>query len=633
MRQKIKKLRISPLYIFLLALLFSAVFVMIFGLHLIPYSLFFTLAVFLLILDKIHRDKLKLTGWNAVYRKAFFSITDTSVSLYKVKNQVGSIFEALNTLQGIFSCRLIMKDDDGILRCRVFRGEGKKDKIPDYNPSFLSPEKAFVVKEPAGKDSRSGASLYFPLFEGRDLYGFAGFTGKNEKVFMKNGMDNFKMISFLIDWMYKNTYKVRELELQAQKVSREAESAGDKLSSTNARLIQRVKELKSLYNLSIGVYSSSDTAEAAELVFREMAHIMEIEDVVYFEFFGDRLRAAEFSSSKVEEKLGDFEMDSKALDYSRAGELSFSEAGKSLKRIFKSLESNSLLVVPALAADKLKGYLFCKKDEERIYSARERELLEMYASRLAEYIERDEILKKTLDDKCRLEELIKIKDNFLSLISHEFKTPLTSIKGFTQALVDQQAGELNSRQHDFLVTIEDSVRSLEDKINNIINFAGISAGKSKLKKKPENIVRIIKKCFEDYKQNFKKKNIKYIINTEGSIKPVNVDREKIEKAVKSLAGNALKFTPAGGYVRVSIYPRGDFVQVSVEDSGIGVSEKIKKKVFEKFFQHQPPKTRSFAGLGLGLSIAGIIIKKHGGEIEIDSRSEGGTEVSFILPLK
>ncbi len=577
-----------------------------------------------------------LMHFRNIYKKACSSMSEAASTVHKIQNQVRDLFSETMKLKGISGCWVIIKGDDGVFRYSIVMGRSRekatfRDAGEYFNIKEVPDPGPIINEKPAVIGILPGHTVVdFPLFDGKVLNGFVGFSGDSKQI-AKYGMENFHAISLLIKGMYKNASKIRQMELQSMRTAAQADSAGDELASTNMRLVNRVKELKSLYNLSVAVYSSSTPEDAAKTVFREISSIMGLDEGAYFELFGDRLRLRAASSSSLKKKLKEIEIPAELLSDHRIIEIdSLSYTGKT-KVVFDSFNSASLISLPAKVADTIKG-VFLLKSRDSDYSARDFEILEMYASRLAEFIERDETLKTVVNSNRQLEELNIVKDNFISLISHELKTPLTSIKGFTELLLGGHGGELNEKQEDFVKTIESSVEKLESSINDVIDTASVTRGNSKLNKEKVSVEELIKECVFEYSEIFENKNINCKIDLKDKFLEINVDRGKIKKAIKSLLDNAVKFTSQGGKVTVAAAGKGDFVQVAVIDSGIGISEKLKKRVFEKFFQNQNPRTRDMEGMGLGLTLARSIILGHGGEISIDSAPGGGAEVTFILPL-
>lgn len=239
-------------------------------------------------------------------------------------------------------------------------------------------------------------------------------------------------------------------------------------------------------------------------------------------------------------------------------------------------------------------------------------------------------IERLVGDHKELIELNRSKDNFMTLISHELRTPLTSIKGFCEMLIKEEAGKLTLLQRDFLTTIFKSAKKLETRINSIIELAGLNNKAINLKK--ENVVwlDLINDVYKEFNRNIEYKKIRSEIYVDKNIGEIYVDRKKIKKALSNLLLNAIKFTEPGGKIEIRAVRKGDLIETSVIDTGLGVSREMKKKIFEKFVQTQKPITRDNDGLGLGLALTKRIIECHKGKIVINSLPGKGSEFKIIL---
>jgi signal transduction histidine kinase len=232
-----------------------------------------------------------------------------------------------------------------------------------------------------------------------------------------------------------------------------------------------------------------------------------------------------------------------------------------------------------------------------------------------------------------LKELRKSKDNFVSLISHELRTPLTSIKGFSEMLISEEAGKINDMQRDFLLTILTSAKKLEARIDNIIELSSFKKSIAILNKEEVNWSGLIKNIYDSFKRSCEYQKLDCKFNVDKNIGVVKIDKIKIEKALSNLLLNAIKFTGPGDKIEINSLKMGNIIETSVIDTGVGVSEKMRERVFDKFVQIQDSLTRDIDGLGLGLTLTKNIIESHGGKIIIDAAPERGTKVTFTLPIQ
>lgn len=238
-----------------------------------------------------------------------------------------------------------------------------------------------------------------------------------------------------------------------------------------------------------------------------------------------------------------------------------------------------------------------------------------------------------LRDVTRERELDKMKTDFISVVSHELRTPLTSIKGYTDLLLSGATGELSELQSEFLGIIQSSTTRLSNLINDILDISRIESGSIQIKYEPIDYRRIVSDTLRLMKAAADEKQISMDASLPETIPPVRGDSDKVTQVLANLVNNAIKYTPEGGWVKVSLEVAGEAsVTTCVADSGIGVSNEDQARLFQKFFRADNTSTREAGGTGLGLVIAKTIIELLGGAIWVESEPGRGSRFYFTLPL-
>ena len=238
-----------------------------------------------------------------------------------------------------------------------------------------------------------------------------------------------------------------------------------------------------------------------------------------------------------------------------------------------------------------------------------------------------------LRDVTRERELDKMKTDFISVVSHELRTPLTSIKGYTDLLLSGAAGEVAELQHEFLSIIQMSTTRLTSLINDILDISRIESGKIEIKHEPVDYRKLVADTLRLVRAAADAKQIRLEAVLPENMPPVCGDADKITQVLTNLVGNAIKYTPQVGTVRVNIEVLGDAsVTTCVTDSGIGISQEDQRRLFQKFFRADNSSTREAGGTGLGLVIAKTIVELMGGAIWVDSEIGRGSRFYFTLPL-
>jgi len=232
----------------------------------------------------------------------------------------------------------------------------------------------------------------------------------------------------------------------------------------------------------------------------------------------------------------------------------------------------------------------------------------------------------------RLEALNRIKSEFVSIVSHDLKTPLTSIKNAVQLLMTEKAGALNESQKRFMSMASRNIDRLARLINDLLDLSKLEAGKMELRLSEVDIKYLIQHAIETFKSRADEKSIRLRMDCPETLPTVYADSDRIEQVFYNLIDNALKFTPENGQIVVSVQDMGDKVGAIVEDTGVGISPDKQQHIFDQFYQVEDTLSRTTQGAGLGLSIVKQLIEAHGGEISVTSEISRGSRFFFTLPV-
>jgi len=245
--------------------------------------------------------------------------------------------------------------------------------------------------------------------------------------------------------------------------------------------------------------------------------------------------------------------------------------------------------------------------------------------------ERDRLLVSELAARELAEANSRIKDEFLAAVSHEIRAPLNAITGWTQLLVNGGLDE--SEKTHALDTIQRNVRSQSQIIEDLLDISRIVAGQMRLELKPIDLVESINSAFESVLPTARSKSIEILKSVPERSPFVMGDSSRLQQILWNLLTNAIKFTEPGGTVKIDLSELNDFAELSISDSGQGISPEFLPFVFDRFRQAEGGSKRRQGGLGLGLSIVKNLIEMHGGEISAESRGEGsGARFTLMLPL-
>jgi signal transduction histidine kinase len=241
------------------------------------------------------------------------------------------------------------------------------------------------------------------------------------------------------------------------------------------------------------------------------------------------------------------------------------------------------------------------------------------------------LVETALRDKNEaLEAADQLKTDFIANVSYQLRTPLNTIMGFSEILDNQYFGPLNERQQEYTKGIHEAGERLANLIDDILDLASIEAGYLELKKEPVNIGGLLNGLYDLTKEWARKRKIAVKIFCPPSIPQISADERRLKQAILNLIRNAINFSPEGGNIEISAIQSGDRIDITIQDSGIGIPEEDLARIFQPFERLQHAGKQ--AGAGLGLSLVKNIIELHNGVIEIDSEEGKGTKVRLILPI-
>jgi len=240
-----------------------------------------------------------------------------------------------------------------------------------------------------------------------------------------------------------------------------------------------------------------------------------------------------------------------------------------------------------------------------------------------------------LTDVTKQRELDRLKSDFVSNVTHELRTPIVAIQHSLGVMLNQVAGAISEPQKNFLTIAQRNLDRLGSMINDLLDLAKLEAHKMELKREQTSIRPIIQRVCETLEAWAKSKVIRLEQRLPDQLPELFIDSMKIEQVLNNLIGNAIKFTPKNGAVTVEVQLGKDGkVEISVVDTGVGITLSDQSRVFDRFYRGEHPLVLATPGTGLGLSIVKELVEMHKGRIWVQSTGvpgEGST-FSFTLPV-
>jgi signal transduction histidine kinase len=231
----------------------------------------------------------------------------------------------------------------------------------------------------------------------------------------------------------------------------------------------------------------------------------------------------------------------------------------------------------------------------------------------------------------KLKEVDKMKDEFISIASHELRTPITTIKGFLSMILEGDYGQLNPQGRKGLKIMEASVNRLGVLVGDLLNVSRIEQKRLQVKQEKIILSEILQSVVDEFELRVKEKGLAFKTKISKKLPAILADEDKLRQVLINLIGNAVKYTKKG---EIELLTKIDdkFVTIMIKDTGLGMSAKERENLFSKFYRIQSDDTRGIVGTGLGLWITKQLVELMGGEIYLDSIKDVGTQFYFTVPI-
>jgi two-component system, OmpR family, phosphate regulon sensor histidine kinase PhoR len=236
-----------------------------------------------------------------------------------------------------------------------------------------------------------------------------------------------------------------------------------------------------------------------------------------------------------------------------------------------------------------------------------------------------------LHDITELRKLERVRRDFVANVSHELKTPLTAVQGFTETLL---AGAIDDPQNRirFLEIILEHSRRLARLTDDLLMLSKMDADRLELEIHRLSVSQFVGSCVETSQRPAAEKDLRISVNLEERLPDVAADRRRLAEVLQNLLDNAIQYTPSGGQIMVSASADGGEVEFTVTDTGIGIPQADQPRIFERFYRVDVARSRAVGGTGLGLAIAKHLVETHGGRIWVESEVGRGSQFHFTVPI-
>jgi signal transduction histidine kinase/ActR/RegA family two-component response regulator len=416
------------------------------------------------------------------------------------------------------------------------------------------------------------------------------------------------------------------------------------LQSRRAELGRKVDELEALREVGEAVSSSLDldqvlatiATHAVELSGTDGGSIMEYDEPER-RFL---VRSVYRTPAEVVERLQGVRIDIDATLVGRAAKERRPIAVSDLstvdldphRRILFDDGWRSLVAVPLLREERIVGSLIVRRRMTGDFSEETLDLLETFASQSALALLNAQLFRALEERSAQLEVAGRHKSEFLASMSHELRTPLNAVLGFSEVLLERMFGDINEKQEEYLRDIHGSGKHLLELLNEILDLSKVEAGQMELEFTLVDVRVVLEYAASMLRERAAAHAIALQVEVDDRVGEVEVDELRFRQVVLNLVSNAVKFTPDGGAVVVRARVVGAELQVSVEDTGIGIPETDRERIFESFQQGGRGASRE-EGTGLGLTLSRRIVELLDGRMWLESEVGAGSTFGFAFPVR
>jgi signal transduction histidine kinase len=399
------------------------------------------------------------------------------------------------------------------------------------------------------------------------------------------------------------------------RLRQEKEALTRHLATANQQLRRRVQELDTLYRVGKSVTSLLSQEQLLDRIL----------DVIFYV-----VGAEEAALLLLDEEGGQLQMER----HGKRGEGNLQEqahrgivalAGKAV-RSQDAVVGEAMLAVPLMIGQRVIGVLVAgNRATGRAFSQPDRQMLLALVDYAAIALEN----ARLYGDVRRANQA---KSEFVSVVAHELKQPMTSIRGYVSMLMKEVAGPLTAQQKKFINTISNNEERMRVLVSDLQDVSRLETGQLHLDMQPMHLKGALDKALSTVRGQIEARSQELVLRVAENLPQVYADPARLTQILINLLSNACKYTPEGGRVEVQAWLKNTHVQCAVSDNGIGISPEDQEKLFTKFFRADAPLVQEEPGTGLGLCIVKNLVDLQGGEIEVESQPGSGTTFSFSLSV-
>ena len=406
-----------------------------------------------------------------------------------------------------------------------------------------------------------------------------------------------------------------ERGLAEVRLRREADALNQRLSAANRQLRRRLQELDTLYQVGKSVTSLLSPDQVLERILDAVFRVIGPEEatLMLMDEEGGQLRR-ELHRQHIPGEV--HHVARRSADELAASAASTGDATSSGAMMCAPLKLGDRTIGVLAIGNRVSGHPISDSDRQLLLALADYAVIAIENARLYDQVQQAD----------------HAKSEFVSVVAHELRTPMTSIRGYADLLVKGSVGPLTEQQEAFALTILRNVDRMQVVVSDLRDVSRIETGNLRLNMQPVRITEALDNALQATQTQIDAQSLHLSVKVPQDPPSIYADPTRLAQVLINLLSNACKYTPQGGDIRVRAWQKDDRVHCAVSDTGVGISPEDQACLFTKFFRSDDPAVRAKPGTGLGLCIVKSLVELQGGEVQVESHLGKGTTFTFTMPV-
>ena len=601
-------------------------------------------------IEKQYKEKVENINRAKAVQEKLIAIKEFDVLLDAIGQEIKDYTKSSTVL-------LFEKNESNLFRCRKavgksagsfkdYKTDAKKDivfgEVATVKESIILPKKEIKIFLGGLSEKMSlKSALLLPLVEANEVIGVI-FCLNKPRGFDDDDLESVGDIGSAVNLLFQNALRLEQIKSKSLglenfnkwlKKNRKAFiNILEDVNSANHQLEKALSQTMTMYKIAVELSKSLDEQNLLEAILINSAKLVQAKSGSLVLKSQSKLNQAANYNNAPELYLDINRNPVKWVEKHKKPIIINDFSKTSYRNFSEQTHIKSFMAVPLIQRGKAIGVL-CLFNKEGGFSRKDSQPLETLAHQATVTILNARIHEREKRTIQKLKEVDKMKADFVASVSHELRSPLTTIKGYLDLVIEGEGGPVTETQSEFLSIVDQSSTRLLNLINDLLMVAKIESDNLRIKKELLSVNDILESVSKGMLPEAKKKKLKLVLRVVKNSPVIDGDFDRLEQVIVNFISNAIKFTEAGGSIELFDTIKENKVVIGVKDTGIGISAEDKKKLFDKFFRSDDAIIKNIKGTGLGLAIAKGIVEQHKGKVWVESTQGKGSTFYFSLPIK